>query len=377
MHYLDHAATTPVSKKVQEVIAQTLVEYGNPSSLYQLGRRSKELMRQARLTIAKSINAQESEILFTASGSEANNLAIQSILQQFAVQKGHLITSRIEHPSVMKVMQYAESIGFEVTYLPVDQFGRVSVLDVKKHLRDNTRLVSIMMINNETGSKQPIAEIGELLSGHPAVFHTDAVQAFGQEAIDVCQLQVDYLSASGHKINAPKGIGFLYHRKTTPLVSLIKGGGQEQGFRAGTENIPYIVGLAQAVLEIEQQRQERMNQQIELITYLQQQLKHEKLSFELNGYHVNTNSTHVVNIWLKGLPSSQVIIMADMAGVCVSAGSACSAGSLTPSPVLRAIYGEEDRRLQESIRLSFGSTSSKEDIDAFIAAIRPLAKRLL
>ncbi|MCQ9210616.1 cysteine desulfurase family protein [Granulicatella seriolae] len=375
MIYLDHAATTPVHLLVQTTIASALQDYGNPSSLYAIGRQQKQAILGAKKRIADYINAVPEEIIFTASGSEANNLAIQSILSTYHKEKGHLITSQIEHPSVRKTMQWAETLGFTVTYLPVNQEGMISLKDLEAAITKETRLVSIMMVNNEIGSQQPIKDIAALLKEYQIPLHTDAVQAFGQEGIDVDELGVDFLSVSGHKINAPKGIGFLYKRKTSKLLPLIHGGSQENGLRAGTENVPYILGLAKAVDIIEEFQDERIAKNKLLMELLFDSLHQEGIDFEVNGYS-STNSHHVVNIWLKHIPSSQVVIVCDLAGIAISAGSACSAGSLEPSPILTALYGSDSPRVSESIRISFGYQSQEEDILRLIQALKPLAEKL-
>ncbi|MGY3724328.1 cysteine desulfurase [Granulicatella balaenopterae] len=375
MNYLDHAATTPIHPEVQKAIFEAMNHFGNPSSLYKIGRLEKKVLADCKQVIKDELHAENSDsIIFTASGSEANNLAIKSIIAEFFEEKGHLITSNIEHPSVRKVFEWAETQGFDVTYLPVNEEGLLSADEVAAALRPDTRLVSIMTVNNEVGSMQPIKEVGEVLVKHTARFHTDAVQAFGQEALDVSELQVDYLSASGHKINAPKGIGFLYKKSSAPLLPLIAGGGQEEGLRAGTENMPYIVGLTEAIKQMAARRPEQTTLNKELLAYLQEQLTANGISFEMNGYS-ESNSSHVCNLWLKGLKASQLIILSDLKDVMISAGSACSAGSLKPSPVLTALFGEESERLQESVRISFGLGSKREDIDEFIAIVKNLAKR--
>ncbi len=375
MNYLDHAATTPIHPEVQKAIVEAMKHFGNPSSLYKIGRQEKKVLADCKAVIKQELHADSKDsIIFTASGSEANNLVIKSIVSEFKEDKGHLITTNIEHPSVRKVFEWAATQGFDVTYLAVNELGIISVSDVKEALREDTRLVSIMTVNNEIGSIQPIKEIGELLINHTARFHTDAVQAFGQEELDVKELQVDYLSASGHKINAPKGIGFLYKKESIPLSSLILGGGQEEGLRAGTENMPYIVGLMTAVQQMALRRQEQTNLNRELLVYLQEQLTINQIDFELNGYS-KSNSSHVCNIWLKGLKASQLIILSDLKDVMISAGSACSAGSLKPSPVLTALFGEESQRLSESVRISFGLGSKREDIDEFVEIVKSLAHK--
>ncbi len=348
--------------------------FGNPSSVYQIGRTQKQKIQAAKKDILQELHAATNDsIIFTGSGSEANNLVFESICQHFAEEKGEIIISGIEHPSVKKAAAYAEQLGFTIIALVPDETGCISVKQVEEALTEKTRLVTIMTVNNETGAYQPIHEIGELLVEHPAYFHTDAVQAFAQEEINVLASHIDYLSASGHKIHAPKGIGFLYKKKEAPIHALIKGGGQEQGWRAGTENVPYIVGFQKALALAIQTRNEKKNRYIELSEYLQEQLTARQIPFEING-DASKKSPHICNVWLKGIPASQTLIMCDLNQVAVSAGSACSAGSLEPSPVLSLMYPQNKNRVVESVRLSFGGETTKEDIDAFISSISSIKR---
>lgn len=374
-HYLDHAATTPLHPRVIQVMTEQMQQYANPSSLYQDAHLQKQVIRQARECIAQEIHAKEEEIIFTGSGSEGNNTVIQSVVHQHLQEKGHFITSAIEHPSVRNTMKWAESLGFEVTFLPVDESGVVSLSDVRAAIKDTTCLISLMWINNETGSRQPIEEVSLLAKERGILMHTDAVQAFGHERIDVEKCGVDYLTASAHKINGPKGVGFLYKRTSAPLVSLVKGGGQEFGFRAGTENVIGIAGFKEALIETQATRVQQNALQEELGEYLASCLKKENILFEWNA-RTTSNSSHVWNLWVKGVKASQMMIVCDLAEIAVSAGSACSAGSLEASPVLTACYGKESDRIWESIRLSFGYGSSKADVEAFVQAILPLAKKV-
>lgn len=374
MHYLDYAATTPVVEEVKQAIFEEMAYFGNPSSVYQIGRTQKQKIQAVKKDILQELHATTNDsIIFTGSGSEANNLVFESICQHFAEEKGEIIISAIEHPSVKKSAAYAEQLGFTIIQLVPDESGCISLKQVEEALTEKTRLVSIMTVNNETGAYQPILEIGELLVEHPAYFHTDAVQAFAQEEMDVTAAHIDYLSASGHKIHAPKGIGFLYKKKTAPIHALIKGGGQEQGWRAGTENVPYIVGFQKALALAIQTRSEKKSKYFELSQYLQEQLAERKIPFEINGDE-SRKSPHICNVWLKDIPASQTLIMCDLHQVAVSAGSACSAGSLEPSPVLSLMYPENKNRVTESVRLSFGGETTTEDIDAFISSISSIKR---
>ena len=374
LHYLDYAATTPVVEEVKKAIFEEMAYFGNPSSVYQIGRTQKQKIQATKKDILQELHAAMNDsIIFTGSGSEANNLVFESICQHFAEEKGEIIISGIEHPSVKKSASHAEQLGFTIIALVPDESGCISVKQVEEALTEKTRLVSIMTVNNETGAYQPIHEIGELLVEHPAYFHTDAVQAFAQGEIDVTASHIDYLSASGHKIHAPKGIGFLYKKKSAPIHALIKGGGQEQGWRAGTENVPYIVGLQKALALAIQTRNEKKNRYLELSKYLQDQLTARQIPFEMNGDELR-KSPHICNLWLKGIPASQTLIMCDLHQVAVSAGSACSAGRLEPSPVLSLMYPQNKNRVVESVRLSFGGETTTEDIDVFISSISSIKR---
>lgn len=373
MHYLDHAATTPIHPKVSRKIMQTFEDFGNPSSIYQFGRRSKKVLNETRQLVKEVLHAQrQDDIVFTSSGSEANNLVIQSVMKEYANEKVHFITSCIEHASVFKTMQWAETQGVEVTYLPVNSYGVVDVQVLKEAIKENTRLVSVMFINNEIGTYQPIQEIGELLRDTGILFHTDAVQAFGHEFIDVQELGVDYLTFSGHKINAPKGIGGLYRRNETPLHPMVYGGGQEKGYRSGTENIPYVAGLKQAI-EIKLEQPTKNYQ--EFIKELETQLDLSRIEYEWNGDR-NYCTSRIGNLWIKHISASQLLISCDLNQVYVSAGSACSAGSLEPSRVLLSLFDEQSPRIHQSIRISFGYETSKKDIEAFVQSILQLKNRL-
>ena len=365
VNYLDYAATTPVHPEVLEVITKEMASFGNPSSAYRIGREQKQKIERVRKAILKELQASPHDaIIFTSSGSEGNNLVFESIRKHY--EKGHIIVSAVEHPSVRKSAEFLEQDGFEVTYLAPNRDGSVEASAVENNLREDTRLVSIMTVNNEIGARFPIEEIAALLKNTPTYFHTDAVQAFAQEEINVDG--IDYLTASGHKIYAPKGIGFLYKSKDAPIHALIKGGGQELGFRAGTENVPYILGLEKAMQIVVTKRDELVQNYQELREYLIAKLFERGVEFEFNGV-ANPKNPHICNLWLKGRKATQTLIFNDLKDVSVSAGSACSAGSVQISPVLSAMYPDERSRLEESIRLSFGMGSTKEDIDAFVDAL--------
>lgn len=352
--YLDHAATSPMHPEVIQAMTDTMSQvYGNPSSIYGIGRQSRKYLDDARAVISKSIGAKASEIVFTSGGSEADNLAIFGTAHARQQEGRHIITTQIEHHAVLRACERLENDGFEVTYLPVDSRGMIAIDDLKNALRNDTILVTIMYGNNEVGTIQPIAEIGQLLKSHPATFHTDAVQAFGIESINVDELGVDLLSTSAHKLNGPKGIGFLYERASTKIDPLLVGGDQERKRRASTENVPAIVGFAKAV-EIAQQSMQVKQQQFEQYrNFILQKLDEAQISYHTNGDALHA-LPHLLNISFKGMDVESFLVNLDMAGIAVSSGSACTAGSLDPSHVLVAMYGKGAEELRNSIRISFG-----------------------
>ena len=374
--YLDHAATSPVHPEVVATISDTLAHtFGNASSSYQRGRDSRAIIDQARQVFASSLSCQADEIVITSGGSESNNTAIIKTAQANADRGKHIITTAIEHQSVLKPMNYLESLGFEVTYLPVNQDGVVDLDDFDQALRDDTILVSIMHGNNQIGSLQPIKAIGDRLADHQAFFHTDAVQSYCKVPIDVKDLQVDFLSVSAHKINGPKGIGFLYQRQGINLPSLILGGDQESKRRAGTENIPYIAGFAKAV----QLRLDHFDDYRKLVKSLKerfiQDLDQEDIDYTING-NLDQSLDHILNVHLKGVESEKLLIQLDLDGVETAAGSACTAGNLTKSHVLVALLGSDHPALSQSLRFSFGYGLSLEDIDQAVSDLAQAIQRL-
>lgn len=374
--YLDHAATSPMNGQVIEAMTTAMQEvFGNASSIHKAGREARKYLDDARELLAKSIGAQAGEIIFTSGGTEADNMAILGTVYARAKEGKHIITTQVEHHAVLHTCEKLERDGFEVTYLPVDQRGRVAVEDVQKALREDTILVTIMYGNNEVGTIQPIAEIGELLREHPATFHTDAVQAYGLERIDVNELQVDLLSVSAHKINGPKGVGFLYQKSGTPLASYALGGAQEKKRRAGTENIPAIIAFATAVQVANELREEKRSlynhfKQIMLAVFSQQ-----KLAFHVNGDEVHS-LPHVLNISFAGMEVESFLVNLDMAGIYVSSGSACTAGSIDPSHVLVAMFGQSAEELRNSIRFSFGQGLTEKDIQDAAEKTAQIVKKL-
>jgi cysteine desulfurase len=370
--YLDHAATSPVHPEVADVFAQALGNlYGNPSSIHGTGRIARKALDDARRIFAGSINANDPEIIFTSGGTEADNFAIFGTA---AKKDGkHIITSSVEHHAVLHACAKLESDGYDVTYLPVDENGLVRAEDVKNALRDDTILVTIMLGNNEVGTVQPIAEIGELLKDTDITFHTDAVQAYGVLPIDVEKLQVDLLSVSAHKLNGPKGIGFLYQRKGTPLAPLLYGGEQERKRRAGTENVPAITAFAKAVeisLQTMEQKTAEYQRYKEIFKNILQQ---QGVSFKENGANP---LPHVLNLSLPGIEIESFLVNLDLAGISASSGSACTAGSIDPSHVLVAMYGERAEELRNSIRFSFGIGLNEEQITEAANKTAQINKRL-
>lgn len=374
--YLDHAATTPMHPLVISKMVESMESvYGNPSSIHRIGRFARKHLDDARHILAKSIGAKDQEIIVTGGGSEADNLAITGTAYAKQNEGRHIITTVVEHHAVLHTCQQLEKEGYEVTYLPVDETGRVSLEDVKKALRDDTILVTIMFGNNEVGTIQPIKEIGELLKEHSATFHTDAVQAFGILPIDVNDLHVDLLSVSSHKLNGPKGIGFLYQRDQTKLKPLIYGGEQERKRRAGTENVPAVVGFAEAVAIAQRNFEEKQQAYKEFHQHFLKKLDQAEIDYHING-NEQYCLPHVMNISFKNMDVESFLVNLDMAGIAASSGSACTAGSIDPSHVLVAMYGSEADELRNSIRYSFGYGLDLEDIDTAAERTIKIVKRL-
>ena len=359
--YLDHAATTPMSEEVIQTFANELSHiYGNASSIHQTGRIARKKLDEARAILAKTIGASENEITFTSGGTEADNYAIFGTAYAKSNNGKHIITTTIEHHAVLHACEQLEREGYEITYLPVDQNGLVDIEDLKKALRDDTILVSVMFANNEIGAIQPIKEIGYLLKDHQALFHTDAVQAYGSIKIDVEACHIDLLSATSHKINGPKGVGFLYQRKGVNLKPIFYGGQQERKKRAGTENVPAIVAFAKAA-QLKQENLEKNHLHYkELRDVFLKTLQENNVPFTING-DISRTLTHVVNISIPKTDVETFLIQLDMAGIDASSGSACTAGSIDPSHVLVAMYGEDTPELRNSVRFSFGINNTVED----------------
>lgn len=375
--YLDHAATSPVHPIVIEKMVQSMNRiYGNPSSIHSIGRDARKELDQSREILAKSIGAKEQEIILTAGGTEADNLAIFGTAYARKNEGNHIITSQIEHHAVLHACQKLEKEGFEVTYLPVNENGVISIDDVKRALRDDTILVTLIFGNNEVGTLQPIKEIGDLLKDHLASFHTDAVQAYGLVPLSVDELHVDLLSVSSHKINGPKGIGFLFQKKGTKLSPQLFGGQQEKKRRAGTENVPATIAFAEAVKISEQTIVEKVETYKQFKETMIEILKNEEIQFKLNG-HEKFALPHILNISFPHTDVESLLVNLDMEGLAVSSGSACTAGSIDPSHVLVAMYGEKAEELRNSIRFSFGYGLTIQDIEEAAKKTAKVVKRLV
>ena len=373
--YLDNAATTKTAPEVVEAMLPYFSEfYGNPSSIYSLAGESKKAVTQARETIAEALGARPEEIYFTAGGSESDNWALKAAAEYYKNKGNHIITTKIEHHAVLHTCQWLEKQGFEVTYLNVDEHGLVKLDELKKAIRPTTILISVMFANNEIGTIEPVREIGEIAHENGILFHTDAVQAFGQVPIDVNEYHIDMLSASGHKLNGPKGIGFLYIRKGVKIRSFIHGGAQERKRRAGTENVPGIVGLGKAVERAVGTMKERTEKERELRDYLIDRVQKEIPYTRLNG-HRSLRLPNNANFSFQFIEGESLLIMLDMEGICGSSGSACTSGSLDPSHVLLAI-GLPHEIAHGSLRLTLGEETTKEDLDFVVENLKKIIERL-
>ena len=373
--YLDNAATTKTAPEVVEAMLPYFTEfYGNASSVYGFAGNSKEAMTKARETIAQSLGAKSNEIYFTAGGSEADNWALKATAESYKAKGNHIITTKIEHHAILHTAEWLEKNGFEVTYLNVDENGVVKLEELKKAIRPETILISVMFANNEIGTIEPIKEIGAIAKEHGILFHTDAVQAFGQVPINVDELNIDMLSSSGHKLNGPKGIGFLYIRKGVKIRSFVHGGAQERKRRAGTENIPAIVGYGAAVERAVNTMEERTAKERELRDYLIDRVLKEVPYTRLNGHRTDRLPNNA-NFSFQFIEGESLLIMLDMEGICGSSGSACTSGSLDPSHVLLAI-GLPHEIAHGSLRLTLSDETTKEDIDYVVEKVKEIVDRL-
>ena len=373
--YFDNAATTPIRPEVYDAMRPYIEScYGNPSSVYKLARESKKAIDLARKQVADAINADSGEIFFTGCGSESDNWAIKGVALALKDKGKHIITTNIEHHAILHTCEFLEENGYEVTYIPVDEYGMVSADDIKKAIRPDTILVSVMTANNEIGTIEPIKEIGAVCREKGIYFHTDAVQAVGHIKIDVKEMNIDLLSLSGHKIGAPKGIGALYIRKGVKIKNLIHGGQQEKGRRAGTENVIGIVALGKACeLAVSE-----MEKTTEKLVYLRDKIIKNILGSidysRLNG-HPSERLPGNINISFEFIEGESMLLLLDAKGICASSGSACTSGSLDPSHVLLAI-GLPHEKAHGSLRISLGYQNTEEEVDKLLEVLPPIVQRL-
>lgn len=374
--YLDHAATTPIRPEVAEVYMETMqMVPGNPSSVHSHGRAARKHVDNARQQLACSIHADPSELIFTSGGTEADNLAVTGTAMSRKHLGKHIITTIVEHHAVLTTCDALEKNGFDVTYLPVDRNGQVTVQQVAEALREDTILVSIMYGNNEVGTIQPIEEIGRLIKDHQTLFHTDAVQAYGVLPIDVNALHVDLLSVSSHKVNGPKGVGFLYQRKGIDLFPIMHGGSQERKRRAGTENVPAIVAFATAVQLSAAEQLENAVRYTRFQTIMREVFQQSGVEYEPTVEEGIPVLPHIFNVYFPGTDIESLLVNLDLDGVSVSSGSACTAGSLDPSHVMLAMFGEKAPRLRSSVRISFGYGLTEENVLQAAERIAAIVKR--
>ena len=373
--YLDNAATTKTAPEVVEAMLPYFTEhFRNPSSVYSVGSSNKEVITKQRETIAKALGAKTDEIYFTAGGSESDNWALKATAEAYESKGKHIITTKIEHHAILHTGEYLEKRGYEVTYLDVDENGIVSPEAVEAAIRPDTILISVMFANNEIGTIEPIKEIGEIAHKHGILFHTDAVQAFGQVPINVDEMNIDMLSSSGHKLNGPKGIGFLYIRKGVKIRSFVHGGAQERKRRAGTENVPGIVGFGKAVELAVASMDDRIRKETELRDYAIARIEKEIPYCRLNGDRTRRLPNNI-NFSFRFVEGESLLIMLDMKGICASSGSACTSGSLDPSHVLLAI-GLPHEIAHGSLRMTLSAETTKEEIDYTIDNLKEIVAHL-
>lgn len=376
--YLDNAATTPMSPKVIDIITDEMKnDFGNASSTYELGRRARNVIDRARHQIAQDINAQDGEIIFTSGGSESNNTAILGTAYARKNIGKKIITTPIEHSSVLNPMKRLENEGYNIVYLNVDENGQISLEQLKKELTPDTILVSIMAVNNEVGTIMPLKEIGAMVKDSNAYFHVDNVQGMGTIKIDVKDMNIDFLSVSAHKINGPKFLGFLYENADIDIPNLILGGEQETKRRAGTENVPGIAGFGEAVREVSEIGRDALQKKYaHYQDIILKELDDHQINYEINGGYGPGYSHHVLNLHLNGVSTTSLQTNLDLNGFAVSGGSACTAGSLEPSHVLIACFGENSPRINESIRISFGRYNTDEEIEQFAQELVKIVQRI-
>ena len=373
--YFDNAATTPVRKEVyDEILPYFMQYYGNASSVYTIARESKKALEKAREQVAKALNANIDEIYFTAGGSESDNFALKGIAEAMGKKGKHIITTQIEHHAILHTCEYLQQRGFEITYLPVDEYGKISLEELKNAIRKDTILISVMFANNEIGTIQPIKEIGAIAKEKGVYFHTDAVQAVGHVKIDVKEMNIDLLSLSGHKICAPKGIGAIYIKKGVAINPLIHGGAQEKRRRAGTENIAGIVGLGKAI----ELANEEIEQNVTKVSALRDKLINgilEKIPYsKLNG-HPTDRLPGNCNISFEFIEGESMLLLLDSKGIAASSGSACTSGSLDPSHVLLAI-GLPHEKAHGSLRMTLEHYNTEKEVDIVLEELPAIVSKL-
>lgn len=375
--YLDHAATTPMAPEVIDIMTAALKEnYGNASSIHALGKKNRVKINYARQTMADSIGADPLEIIITSGGTESDNMALLKTAEHYADAGKHIVTTEIEHHAVLNTLKYLETKGFEVTYLPVDEKGRITAEQVKEAIRPDTTLVSVMYGNNEVGTILPIQAIGEYIDSldQTIAFHTDAVQAYGVEALDVNELKVDLLSVSAHKMNGPKGIGFLYIRDGLNIPNLLMGGDQENERRAGTENIPAILAFEKAI----QLNQEAFADNRKKLQALKDRfielLEGSDVEYSLNG-DIDNSLPHVLSVNLPAISSDMLLIQMDLRGIAMSAGSACTAGTIEPSHVLTSMFGKEAEEIDHTVRFSFGLDNTLSEVEEAVDILEDITTK--
>ncbi len=375
IRYFDNAATTKVKEEVlKEMFPYFSVEYGNPSSMYSIGRSSRRAIETARKRVAELINCKPKEIYFTSCGSESDNMALKGIAYANKEKGNHIITSKIEHPAILNSCKTLEKQGYRITYLNVDEEGNIDISELENSINKDTILISIMFANNEIGTIEPIEQISKIAKKHNIIFHTDAVQACGNIKIDVKDMGIDMLSLSGHKINAPKGVGALYIREGIEFDRFLDGGHQEKNKRAGTENVAEIVGLGKACEIAKNNLEAHINKLKELRDFYINQVEEKIENIKLNGPRDNRLPGNA-NISFKGVNGSELLLKLDEKGICASAGSACSTGSSSPSHVLISI-GLDSKMAEGTLRVSFGEENSKEDVKYLVENLENIVTEL-
>ncbi|MBQ4522177.1 MAG: cysteine desulfurase NifS [Lachnospiraceae bacterium] len=373
--YLDNAATTALHPEVFQRMQPYFTEiYGNPSSIYSFSGKAKKAIEEARCEVAAFLGAKENEIYFTGGGSESDNWAIKATAFAYRNKGNHIITSKIEHHAVLHTCEYLEKLGFEVSYIDVDEDGVIKLEELKAAIRPTTILISVMFANNEIGTIQPIKEIGEIAKEHKILFHTDAVQAYGHLPIDVNEMNIDMLSASGHKINGPKGVGIMYLRNGVRMGSFVHGGAQERNRRAGTHNTPGIVGFGAATKLAKETMEERAEYEKNLRDYLMERVMKEIPYVKLNG-HSTLRLPNNANFSFRFIEGESLLIMLDQKGICASSGSACTSGSLDPSHVLLSI-GLPHEIAHGSLRITLSKETTREEIDFVVEELKKIIERL-